>query len=256
MEENSKISLSTLLLILCLIIIVIMGVFIYYMYNQNIKLTESSKNYSQLQEQVNTLNQTINNLHKIIDSNNSNNSNNLNTSNNLNNSNTSNTLNTNSNITNDTVSFTNDQVKNTLLNYLELMSNSNVDNLLEELTKKNELNYNPEDDTILNDGTVITKIKFSDYKKAMLNYVSEKEFEKNWNSTKYFGENSNGYLTKVQGGGAGISTYTINNLTKEDDSTYTAETTSIFDEDNTSNTENFTFTVASYNNKCVIDYIS
>ena len=241
MEENAKISLSTLLLILCLIIIAIMGVFIYYMYNQNIKLTESSKNYSQLQEQVNTLNQTINNLHKIIDSNNSN---------------TSNTLNTNSNITNDTVSFTNDQVKNTLLNYLELMSNSNVDNLLEELTKKNELKYNPEDDTILNDGTVITKIKFSDYKKAMLNYVSEKEFEKNWNSTKYFGENSNGYLTKVQGGGAGISTYTINNLTKEDDSTYTAETTSIFDEDNTSNTENFTFTVASYNNKCVIDYIS
>ena len=186
MEENAKINVSTLLLILCLIIIVIMGVFIYYMYNKNIKLTESNENYSQLQEQVNTLNHTINDLHKIIDSNN------LNVSNNLNNSSNSNTLNTNSNsnIANDTVSFTDEQVKNTLLNYLELMANSNVDNLLEELTKKNELNYNPEDDTILNDGTVITKIKFSDYKKAMLNYVSEKEFEKNWNSTKYFGENS------------------------------------------------------------------
>ena len=89
----------------------------------------------------------------------------------------------------------------------------------------------------------------------MLNYVSESEFEKNWTTSLYFKENSNGYLTKVQGGG-GLRVYTINSIIKTDNLTYSAKTTAtLVDLDNSKEDENFTFTVTSYNDNCVIDSI-
>lgn len=59
MEENNvkKISLSTFFLILAVIVIIIMGVFIYKLNDD--KATEIKK-YSELQDKINSLNETIN----------------------------------------------------------------------------------------------------------------------------------------------------------------------------------------------------
>lgn len=158
------------------------------------------------------------------------------------------------NATNSTT-FTDEQVKTALSDFLELRAYANCDSLLERLKSKGKLKYNPSKDTILDDGKVITSIKFLDYKNAMLNYVSESEFEKNWHSTREFNENSEGYLTKVQGGG-GLCEYTVDSISKKDDATYFAKTTVTFvDMDNSKENENYIFTVKSYGDKCVIDSI-
>lgn len=89
----------------------------------------------------------------------------------------------------------------------------------------------------------------------MLNYVTENEFERNWTSKIDLREDSNGYLTHLQGGG-GLRVYTINSITKINDSTYSAKITSIVEDDNTTKlNEEFTFTVKLYNGNCVIDSV-
>lgn len=245
MEEKkvTKISLSTFFLILAIIAIIVMGIFMYKLYNEK---TEETKKSNELQTQVNSLNETVRDLQEKI--------NNISETSNSNNS-TENTSTTNTSSNNST-SFTDEQVKTALSTFLELRAHANCDALLQNLTEKRNLNYDPSKNTILDDGTVVTTIKFSDYKNAMLNYVSESEFEKNWTSSQYFYENSNGYLNKAQGGG-GLRVYTINSITKIDNSTYSAKTTAtLVDLDNSQEDENYTFTVKSYNGNCVIDSIT
>lgn len=241
MEEKQvkKINLLTLFFIL---VIIVMGIFIFTLYNEK---TEETKKVSEFQTQVNNLNKTVSNLQEKT----------VNTSETINSNNsTENTTTTNAS-NNNSISFTDEQVKITLSNYLELHAHAGCDALLHNLKEKGKLNYDSSKDNILNDGTVITSIKFSDYKNAMLNYVSESEFEKNWTSSLHFNKNSNGYLTKVQGGG-GLRVYTINSITKTDNSTYSAKTTAtLVDLDNSQEDENFTFTITSYNGNCVIDSI-
>ena len=239
MEEKkvTKISLSTFFLILAIIVILIMGIFIFRLYNEK---AEETKKSSELQTQVNSLNGTINDLQGKID-------------------NISETINPNNSIenistTNNSISFTDEEVKIALSNYLELRAHADCGSPLEYLTEKEKLNYDSSKDTILDDGTIITSIKFSDYKNAMLNYVSESEFEKNWTSTQYLNENNNGYLTKGQGGGR-FWVYTINSITKTNNSTYSTKTTATDDFEDSKKDENFTFTVKSYNGNCVIDSI-
>lgn len=234
MEERKviKINLQTFFLILAIVVIIVMGIFIYKIYNEK---TLETKKSAELQTQINNLKGKIDNISETINSNSS-----------IENSNTNN---------NSNIAFTDEQVKTALSNFLELRAHLNCDALLKNLTEKGKLKYDYSKETILNDGTIITNIKFSDYKNAMLNYVSENEFEKNWTSTQYFNENSNGYLTKLQGGG-GLAVYTVKSITKNDDLNYSAKTTSIVDNDDTmKENENFTFTVKSYNGNCVIDSI-
>lgn len=152
--------------------------------------------------------------------------------------------------------FTNKQVKKSFSDYLKIKSTNGGQDLLVWLTKKGKLNYKSSKDKELKNGTIVTNIKFSDYKKAMLNYVSKNEFEKNWNS-KYFGKNSKGYLTTVNGGGSN-SVYTIKSITKNKNTKYTAKTSYIVDKSESTRKYNkkFTFTVKAYNNKCVIDSVS
>ncbi len=239
MEEKkaTKISLSTFFLILALILIVVMSIFIYKFYNEKIEANEKS---AELQVQVSNLNTTVNDLQGKI--------NNI-----LNTINSNNSIENTTTTNNNSTAFTDDQVKIALSNYLELRAHAGCDALLENLKEKGKLNYDSSKDTILDDGTVITSIKFSDYKNAMLNYVSESEFEKNWTSSQNFNENSNGYLTKVQGGG-GLRVYTVNSITKTNDSTYSAKTTAtLVDLDDSKEDENFTFTITSYKGNCVIN---
>ena len=171
----------------------------------------------------------------------------------------SNNLNENTIITdnnNNSSVFTDEQVRVTLSNYLELLANENCDNLLQWLNENGKLNYDSSKNTILNDGTVITSIRFSDYKNAMLNYVSENEFERNWNLTLYFNENSDGYLTKLQGGGA-YCPYTIESITHNDDLNYIAKTyySNSYDYPIIKYYKDFSFEIKSYNGNCVIDSI-
>lgn len=171
----------------------------------------------------------------------------------------SNNLNENTIITdnnNNSLVFTDEQVRVTLSNYLELLANENCDNLLQWLNENGKLNYDSSKNTILNDGTVITSIRFSNYKNAMLNYVSENEFERNWNLTLYFNENSDGYLTKLQGGGA-YCPYTIESITHNDDLNYIAKTyySNSYDYPITKYYKDFSFGIKSCNGNCVIDAI-
>ena len=232
-KEPIKVSLSTFFLIIAIMVIIVMGYFMYQFYNEKVIATKES---AELKTQVNNLQGKIDNIEDTINSNTS-------------------TENSNIPVSNETSSFTNEQVKKALTDYLELRSYAGCDALLENLKEKGKLNYDSSKDTSLDDGTVITSVKFSDYKNAMLNYVSESEFEKNWISTIHFNENSNGYLTKVQGGG-GLRVYTINNIIKTSDSTYSAKTTATLVDldDNAKENEDFTFGIKSYNGNCVISY--
>ena len=240
MEEKNttKISLSTYLLVIAIFAIAVMGALIYRLNND--KNAEIKKSAS-LQAQVNSLNGTVSDLQEKINKV----SETVNSSSSVPDTNTNNT----------TSSFTDEQVKSALANYLELQAHAGCDALLENLTEKGRLNYDSSKDNILNDGTVITTIKFSDYRSAMLNYVSESEFDKNWTNKRYFGENSNGYLTKLQGGG-GLRVYTIKNISKTNDTTYSAKVSSVVDDNEYYEENSCTFTMKSYNGKCVIDSIT
>lgn len=62
-KEGIKISLSTFFLILSLIVIIVMSIFIYKFYNEKIEATKVS---TELQTQVNSLSETVNNLQSKI----------------------------------------------------------------------------------------------------------------------------------------------------------------------------------------------
>ena len=250
MEEKNvtKISLLRFFFILAIIIIIVMGIFIYKLYNEKIEANEKS---DELQTQVNNLNETIINLQKKID----NISEAIISNSSIENSAMTNSSNNDAPASNDSTLFTDEQVKTALSNFLELRSSANCSGLIEELVRKGNLNYNSSEDISLNDGTVLTTIKFSDYKDAMLNYVSEDEFENNWISTAGFKKSNTGYLIRSQGGG-GLRIYTINSITKNDNVTYSANTTFLIDGiESMKGTDDFVFTVKSYNGNCVIDSV-
>lgn len=102
---------------------------------------------------------------------------------------------------------------------------------------------------------VVENVQFSDFKSAMLNYVSEKEFKKICNDFS-IREFDNGYFVSGEGGGAN-SHYTINSITKISENTYSAQTTCVRDtEDESTSLQTFTFTIKDVNEKCVIDSIN
>ena len=231
-KEPIKVSLSTVFLIISIIIIGVMGYFIYKLYND--KNIEANK-ATELEKKLENLNSTITDLQGKINSDNE----------------TISANNTNQNI-NNTAEFTDDQVKKAIADYLELNACADCDNLLTKLTEKGQINSDSSKYTNASTGEVITNVKFSDYKKAMLNYVTEAEFERNWTSKQHFKENANGYLTKMEGGG-GLRIYTIKNISKIDKSTFNVKTSSAVDGNEYYEENTYTFTVKSNNGNCVID---
>lgn len=174
-------------------------------------------------------------------------------------------MNTNSNNTNTTnnvetnttaVTFTDEQVKKLFSDYLDLYANANCGIPLDALKAKGKIDYDSSKSIIdPNTGEITTNVKFSDYKTAMLNYVTESEFEKNWTSKIHLKADSNGYFTHGPCGGA-FTYYTVNSVTKMDNSTYSAKVTAMIENDaSTKTNEDYTFTVKSYNGKCVIDTV-
>ena len=226
MEENINHNRTSRLIILLVIALTIIMALLGYL--MNLQKVKADKEIAELKSREETLQTTITELQEKLNSINDIASNNESTG-----------------------AFTDDEVKTALADVLELRSASGCDALLETLTKKGKLNYDPSKDNILDDGTMITTIKFSDYKDAMLNYVSEKEFDNNW--TAFYTANSEGYITKVQGGG-GFRVHIIKSINKIDNLTYTAHCTSHVDNEYVEEND-YTFNVVSYNGKCVIDSI-
>ena len=236
-KESIKVSLSTLFLVIAIIIIFIMGYFLYKLYDDKVEETNKA---TDLQKQVVNLNETINDLQGKLNS--------INDTININ-TNTSKTSET----TNNNVAFTEEEVKKAINNYLELDAHASCGALLTKLTENGQINFDQSKYNInTSTGEITTNVKFSDYKKAMLNYVTEAEFERNWTSKQCFNENANGYLTTMQGGG-GFRIYTIKSISKTDDTTFSVKTSSVVEDGEHYEENNYTFTVKSNNGKCVID---
>ena len=240
-KEPIKVSLSTVFLIIAIIVIVIMGYFVCKFYNDKV---EGANKVNDLQKQVGNLNGTINDLQGKINS--------INDAINTNKTSEKTETNINANIN---VEFTNEEVKKAISDYLELYSSAACGTPLDFLKEKGKINYYDPFKNVINttNGEITTNVKFSDYKKAMLNYITENEFERNWTTKIGLIENSNGYLTHGQLGG-GFRNYTIRDIAKIDTNKYSVKATSIVeDDDSTRENNSFIFELKNYNNNCVID---
>lgn len=205
MKEKNNVGLIVILLILVLIIVV-MGFFVYKFYIEKTKETEKS---AQLQTQVDSLNETANDLQEKIDK----------VSETIN---TSNTTNTTSDKTTSTTesknkSFSNDEIKNAIQKCLNLESAKtngpgtilNTLGLYKENDSKQEKEQPAE-----KSGYIKTLIKFSDFKSKMLEFITEECYQKEWNDLYY---DENGYLCYENSGDSGIE-YKVTSIEKSSDS--------------------------------------
>ena len=172
-----------------------------------------------------------------------------------NNSNT-NVSNTNSieSSANKSQALTSEDVKGIALNYLELKNAMTLYSVLDELKGKNMINYDIIYDSTKNDGYGNkTNLKWTDYKNAMLNYISESNFNSNeWSNNERIYEGSDGYTNVEFGGGAGY-VYKVEDATKISDLTYDVKVTATFEGDNSSKVENYKFVFVYQNGKYVVD---
>lgn len=209
MKENNKVALTAVLLILALIIIIVMGFFTYKFYIDKTKETEKS---AQLQTQVDSLNETVNDLQEKIDK----------VSETVNPSNTTNTTNSTSDKTTSTTesknkSFSNDEIKNAIQKCLNLESSKtngpgtilNTLGLYKENDSKQEKEQPAE-----KSGYIKTLIKFNDFKNKMLEYITEECYQREWSEIYY---NENGYLCYENSGDSGIE-YKVTSIEKSNDS--------------------------------------
>ena len=247
MEDNkktNKITLSTYIAILAVLIIVVMAGFIY------MQKINSDREIAGLKTDAEELKATVSELQGKLDSI----------------SNIAETSNEEEKTTNTSVademtstSFTDEQVKESLANYFELKMTMG-DQILKKLTQKGLLNYNEsENKEIVRGGNlenkVTMKVKFSDYKKAMLNYVSESEFNKTFQDD--FIVESNGDLSYETGIGGPDVYSTVKSITKKDDLSYTAKMEFVTQESlDPAEKETYNFTIKNYNGCCVIDSIT
>ena len=216
--QEKKLSFLTFILVLSFIAIIVLSFFIVKLYN----------NYNSLKTELD------NKKNSSIISNSQKSGNEL--------SNNSTTKEKNS-------SFSTTDIKNTLSNYLDIVLSSNTGTEILTYNRKDMSSYYEKAQG------VVENVQFSDFKSAMLNYVSEKEFKKICNDFS-IREFDNGYFVSGEGGGAN-SHYTINSITKISENTYSAQTTCVRDtEDESTSSQTFTFTIKDVNGKCVIDSIN
>ena len=144
------------------------------------------------------------------------------------------------------------KVKEALQNYLDLAGvyEGSPSNLLVKLNllKAEDINY--VDTATDSDGFVKSNIKYSEYKEAMLNYVSESLFNERF--TALYKEKA-GYLYYHNGGGTGRK-IKVESIGKYSDGLYNATVYNIGVDGDKSDTYNIKFNVETYNEKYVISY--
>jgi len=151
--------------------------------------------------------------------------------------------------------FDNEVVEKTFKNYLDLLElrDAPPSSLLVKLKLIDSGKINYADDEVSEDGYVETDILYSDYKKAMLSYMTEECFKNNFESTLI--KEKDGKLCYHNGGGSGIE-FEFNSISKKDgdsDLVYIAK----FDQiniDETREPQTMEFSVADSEGKCVISY--
>ena len=238
-KEPVKISLPLFITIIVLLVAVISGIYV-FMQNQKLdkEIAGLKEQISKTQTEKNELQEKLNKISDVTNNTNTDNSKDSNTSSNNNNT---------------SVSFTDEQVKTALNEYWDLRI-SIGDEVLKKLARKGVLDYN-DSETVEENWYATTKIKLDEYKKAMLNYVSEQEFNKTFRD--YFKVNNDGYLGYSTEIGGPALYCIVRDVTKNGDKTYTAKTFSIEpDTADEAENETYNFTIKDYNGHCAIDSIN
>lgn len=234
MEEKNatKISLSTYFLVIAMFAIVVMGAFIYKLNND--KNTEIKKS-ANLQAQVNSLNGTVNDLQGKINT----------ISETVNSNNSTKTSSTNNNNNNNP--FTNEQVKEAFQKYLDLTDL--IVNSPEDFLRQINLKIDNNNKEAKKNGYKKTTIKYTDFKNALLNYVTNTCYESNFEQSIFIEED--GYLCFLPDVGATGHNYKVENITPNNNNSYNAKVISTPSDTVESNYE---FGIENNNGKCVIDY--
>lgn len=239
-EKNSiKVSISNVLLIISIIIIIILALFIYKINDEKNdekkKNTELQAKTYELNEQIDILKSTISELQEKIDK-------------------VSETINSNSSnkdSDNKNVTFTDEKIKNSFQQYLDLISyrEGSPSGLLMEL----KLISKESNDNAKKEGYLKTNVEYSTFKEAILNYVTEKCYnnDKNGINANNSFINEDGFLCYLNGGATGCA-YEVENITKVSDRVYKAKV--IWIQEETRESQNFEFGIENNNGKCVIDF--
>ena len=137
--------------------------------------------------------------------------------------------------------FSNDEVKESLQKYLDLVESGTPENLLLKL------GFKLDKQEATNDYYIKTNIKYEDYKNRMLNYVSEGSFNSEFSDL--FKE-SDGYLCYADAG-RGTQPCEVIDVTLKSNSEYSANLY-VYQLDDTKKLAKVEFLVEEYNKKCVI----
>ncbi len=245
---------SKILIGILVILIVVMGAFCYYIYVGSVN---KDKEILNLKNDLNTMKENIKKIEentKQIDNNENNILNNINqntvspTSQNINTNEINNVDN------NSTKQFSENEIKQTLQNYLDLIGAkaSTPFNLILKLGLSDSSEYDSRN--LGADNFFSTKIKYTDFKSKMLEYMTEDVFNKFVNNVYDFKE-KDGYLYVFDGGGTGMVFEVTDIVLKGDysDDAYIADVYSI-NLDESKDLEKIEFHVANSNGKCVISY--
>ena len=237
MEEKNvtKISLSTFFLILAIIAIIVMGIFIYKLNND--KTAEIQKS-TELQSQVNNLNGTVSDLQGKINS--------ISQTISSNTSNESNNATNNSNSTeNAAANFSEKEIKDVLQMCLNLESakTNGPGTILDTLGLSKDSSYQNSERSAKKTGFMRTSIKFTDFKEAMLKYMTEECYQKQWSDLF---ENEDGYLCYANVGATGVA-YKVNSIKKVENG-YTANVTASSEGPDSELTVSFKID----DNKCIV----
>lgn len=208
----------------------------YKMYNEKIVATEKS---AELQTQVNELIGTVSSLQGKINSI----SETIST-----NTSTYNTVVTNENKsdteTKSKTTFTDAQVKETVQDYLNIIGSKegSPSAVLDYLKLKGK------ESTARKEGYLKTDIKYSKFKKAILEYITERCFKEEF--SEVFIE-EDGYVCYFNSGATGVG-YEVNSITMVNDKTYNAK--AVWIQEESKEDVNFEFGIENSNGKCIIDY--
>lgn len=235
-KEPIKISLSTFFLFIAIIVIIVMGYFIFKAFNDKTVVEEQNNN---LNSQVNQLQEKINKVSEIANTTNSMNSNNS----------------TNSNVKES--EFSEAEIKEVLTKYLNIFKGKgSSEGVLEKLGLLKYGDYS--NANLTDDNYIKTNIKYSDFKKKVLDIMTDECFNSiNYNKkaeTTEFKEND-GLLYYSNSGMTGTEYEVKSVRIKGDykDKAYIADVYTI-NLDDSKELNTIEFNIANVNGKCVISY--
>lgn len=220
--ENKKGSLSTVFLVIAIILIVVMGALLY------MQKTEADRQIAELENNASEMQETINDLQGKIDT-------------------ISNTINSNTDTEDENVTadFTEKEIKDVLQMCLDLESakTNGPGTALFTLGLYKDNADSDSEKSAEKTGFMKTSIKYTDFKEAMLKYMTEECYQKQW--AELF-ENENGYLCYANVGATGVG-YKVNSIEKVGDG-YTANVTASSEGPDSKMTVSFKID----DNKCVV----